>query len=190
MRPEFLILPSFLALAEAHGRGQHRRVNHGLIGYDIDMSYPLCAFACRDILFSNRLTCSTTSHDDKTKRHNDQVEFETSAHCYAENDPYLLSLAQCLHAHCDGRAEIWELDRFWALDAVGSQSIQPQPVHSLEEALSAFQNHTNGADKASPIASLHGTLEEASEVSPADWEMAFSSIFDSVYVEKRHSQNG
>ncbi|KAK4493586.1 hypothetical protein PRZ48_015253 [Zasmidium cellare] len=190
MRPEFLILPTFLALAEAHGSGQHRRVNHGLIGYGIDMYHPLCAFACRDILSSNRLTCSATSHESKTKRHNDQVEVETSAHCYAENDPYLLSLAQCLHTHCDGLTEGWELDRFWALDAVGSQSIQPQPVHSLDKALRAFQNHTDEADKAFPIASLHGTLEGASEVSPTDWKMAFSSISDSVYVEERHSKNG
>lgn len=190
MRPELLLLPAFLALAGAHGSGQHRRVNHGLIGYGIDMYRPLCAFACRNILSTNRLACSTTNHEDKARRHNDQVEFETSVHCYAEDDAYILSLAQCIETHCSGLAERWELDRFWALDAVGSQSVQPQPAYALNDALQAVQNHTDEAGRLSSAAALHGTLTSVSEVSRQDWEMAFSSISDSVYVEERHSQYG
>ncbi|KAF2169489.1 hypothetical protein M409DRAFT_36173 [Zasmidium cellare ATCC 36951] len=154
------------------------------------MYRPLCAFACRDILSTNRLACSTTNHEDKAKRHNDQVEFETSAHCYAEDNVYLLSLAQCIETHCSGLAERWELDRFWALDAVGSQSVQPQPAYAFDEALQSAQNHTDEAGRLPSVATLHGTLTIVSEVSGQDWQMAFSSISDSVYVEERHSQYG
>lgn len=187
MRPELLSIPAFWVLAAAHGNGPHRRVNHGLIGYGIDLWQPVCAFACRDILASSRLSCSTTSHDAKTRRHNDSVAYETSPDCFAENEAYLLSLARCLDVRCDGLAESWELDRFWALDASTSQSSPPRPIYTLDEALRAAHNQTDRTETIS-AADLHRVLDTVSDVSDQDWSVSFEGLSNYVYVEDRHSQ--
>lgn len=151
------------------------------------MYHPVCAYACGEVVSSNRLTCSTTAH---SKRHNDQVEFETPPDCFASNVPYLLSLAQCLHVQCHNHTEIWDIQRFWVEHATGSDPSSPAAAYTYDEALRAVQNHTDENGKLPSVATLHGTLDAVSEVSPSDWELAYFSLSDSVYVEECHSRYG
>ncbi|KAH8884118.1 putative ferric-chelate reductase [Thozetella sp. PMI_491] len=131
-----------LALLAAPALSSTGYRGYGLIGYGIDMYKPPCAHACRSSLSSYMLQCSEMEETEmdhgmkvKAKRMSGMdMEFTTSADCYATDNMFLQSLAYCIHARCSA-VLISKLELFWETFVAGRQPGQPQPKISYTEAL-------------------------------------------------------
>jgi hypothetical protein len=156
---------AFLAVLLAAPSTCHSRTHYGLIGYGIDISQPLCAFACRQILMTNELDCNATK----------------TAECRATSDPYLLSLALCLDENCRDETETWELERFWSTDAGSNR----EPEYGYYAALGKVDQNATW-----PAVSMYGMLNSTGRVERDEWRLAYLTIGDWVYVEGLHSGYG
>ncbi|KAH8898324.1 hypothetical protein GQ53DRAFT_742400 [Thozetella sp. PMI_491] len=56
--------------------------------------------------------------------------------CYANNDPYLQTLAWCIHTHCPADLSLSELEAFWELNIAGRILAPSAPKYSYQAALS------------------------------------------------------
>ena len=54
--------------------------------------------------------------------------------CYANNEPFLKTVAWCIHTHCSGIIAS-ELEIYWRDNIAGRQSVQPIPKWTFQEAL-------------------------------------------------------
>ncbi|KAH7305494.1 ferric reductase transmembrane component 4 [Stachybotrys elegans] len=104
------------------------RPGHGLIGYGITMYQPACAHACRGGLPRSAIPCHTLHHG----HHSSSV----SSDCLAMSEAFLLSAAWCLHTRCmEESVPVAELEKFWRMDLVGRELVQPMPMWTYEESL-------------------------------------------------------
>lgn len=137
------LLGLLLALVKAHSSEKIHR--NGIIGYGIKMYDPPCAFACRDTAQGWMLDCANT--DGGGDDHTDDDEMDDmegmegmddmempSSECYANNDPYLQTLAWCISMHCDGISTS-KLEEFWASNVAGSLANEPSPKYTYQMAL-------------------------------------------------------
>lgn len=115
------------------------RPGHGLIGYGISMYHPACAYACQSSI-TNPLNCSmSTEHGMESMNMRNtsvtwMVEKSPNPECYANNDAFLQTLAYCMYSHCHAEANS-TLQRYWEMNVAGSQSNQPLPKESYQQAL-------------------------------------------------------
>ena len=103
-------------------------------GYPANPYDPFCAMTCLRSLYSLKLSCS--EEDGGTLG---MMIFSTSSACWAENTPYLTSLAWCMHVKC---AEFdvlnSKLELFWEQQATGQGNAgvkSDPPKWSYNEAL-------------------------------------------------------
>ncbi|OAP64954.1 hypothetical protein AYL99_00926 [Fonsecaea erecta] len=118
------------------------RAGHGLIGYGINMYFPYCCTACRNVLSGSKLNCSeaTEVEDMSGMDMSGDGGFTTMPQCYATDDAFLQSLALCISQRCpqDAREhelKDWQIEKWWAMNVVGSAAVQPDPKESYAEAL-------------------------------------------------------
>lgn len=109
----------------------------GLIGYGIYMYKPACAFACQSSI-SNPLDCPDADHGhghDMVKRMSGMDMEKPSPECYANNEPYLQTLAYCISTHCGEDVTNSSIDSFFELSIGGRLKQPPKPLYSYAEAL-------------------------------------------------------
>lgn len=81
------------------------------------MYKPACAYACRAVLESSSLNC--TSHGGMHMPGMDMhMGAETEPECYATDDAFLQTLAYCMSSRCQG-TQAWELERYWKMNVAG-----------------------------------------------------------------------
>ncbi|KXT06765.1 hypothetical protein AC578_7222 [Pseudocercospora eumusae] len=107
----------------------------------ITMYKPTCATACRDSV-SNPLMCSDNSSAPLAKRMGGMSMQKPSAECYANNDPFLESVAYCISSRCHDVPE-WRLEQWWAKRIVGRQSNQPPPKQTWQQTLAKISTPPN-----------------------------------------------
>jgi hypothetical protein len=103
-------------------------------GYPANPYDPFCAMTCLRSLYSLTLSCSEMNGGTLG-----MMTFSTSSACWAENTPYLTSLAWCMHVKC---AEFdvlnSKLELFWEQQATGQGNAgvkSDPPKWSYTEAL-------------------------------------------------------
>ncbi|KAF2773969.1 hypothetical protein EJ03DRAFT_323320 [Teratosphaeria nubilosa] len=112
------------------------RPGHGFIGYGITMYNPRCAYACHDSI-SNPLRCSTEDNSMPG-----MTMWDTPPECYANDDPYLQTLAYCIFTRCED-VEVWQLERYWNMNVAGRHTRQPLPKYSYQEAMAKIERLPN-----------------------------------------------
>jgi hypothetical protein len=105
-----------------------------LTGFPANPYDPYCAMSCLRSFSSLMLACSGGGE------HVDMHAVMTSSACWANDTPYLTSLAWCMHEKCSVELKIpnSKLERFWETDATGQQSAGVKtvpPKWSYAEAL-------------------------------------------------------
>jgi hypothetical protein len=88
-----------------------------LTGFPANPYDPYCAMSCLRSLSSLMLDCSTGGEM------LGMMPMMTSSECWANNTPYLTSLAWCMKTKCGGFGmPVSKLERFWETDATGQTS--------------------------------------------------------------------
>jgi hypothetical protein len=151
------------------------------IGFGIQMYQPSCAYACRSVIGSAPLACSTDDH--AGGGHHGGGGGTTPA-CRANDTAFLTTLAYCIHERCTSyNVDNWRLEKYWAENAVGRWEPIP-PKWTFGEALAAV-------DKM-PDTELahHGTLNFTAKVGEEDWyaEKVSAELFE--HWETLHSTYG
>ncbi|CAG8408234.1 unnamed protein product [Penicillium salamii] len=107
------------------------RPGHGFIGYGISVYDPVCATTCAEVV-PTRLQCPKS--DD-----GGSYLSTPSPECLATNEPYLTSMAWCIHVHCGDEVEIFNIESWWRLNIPGRQVDQPVPKMTYQHALSLIE---------------------------------------------------
>ncbi|KAM5354215.1 hypothetical protein ACJ41O_000865 [Fusarium nematophilum] len=128
-----LAIAALLSPATAHVTTG--RPGHGLIGYGITMYDPPCAFACKSSV-PTTLECPMDEHHHGSSMSGHDMG--PSPECLTTNEPYLHSLAWCIHTHCEG-VPLHKLERYWVMNVAGRQVVQPEPKMSYQEAVRAVE---------------------------------------------------
>lgn len=129
-----VLLSLLLALA-APSAGEDRP-GHGLIGYGITMYDPACAYACQSSIPTTLDCLGSSSDEDMSDMSDMDMDMDTpSPECLATYPPYLRSLAWCIHSHCPADTEVYRLERWWVMNVAGTQTVQPEPNVTYQEAL-------------------------------------------------------
>jgi hypothetical protein len=130
---------------------------------------PRCAHACRGPLSTSKLPCTS------------QLTGRTSEQCYAADDNFLQTLAQCISERC--RADHGLLEDFWGQYVVGWQISDPAPHYSYEAAVQLAgaprHNISWGQD-----------LTQVSLISDVDYEKSYASLADWADNENLHARYG
>lgn len=85
-----------------------------LNGFPANPYDPFCAMSCLRSLYSLRLSCSSTGDTVG------MMTMKTSSACWAENTPYLTSLAWCMHTKCsEYNVKNSKLEYFWETESTG-----------------------------------------------------------------------
>ncbi|CAI6341382.1 unnamed protein product [Periconia digitata] len=154
------------AHSTSHGFTHEPMPLQGLVGYGISMYEPSCAFGCQKILQKSQLGCSTAIGS--------VPGFETADQCYASNKPYLLSLASCLHEHCEEPS--WMVSRFWA-----TQNAH-RPAYGFREALDL------SGDSPLDVLVPGAPLNNPHAITRDDWKTADTSMHDFAHTEAKSSE--
>ena len=168
------------------GRPADGRPGHGLVGYGISMYQPTCAFACRSSI-TNPLNCSTSSSGIGQAMIEvdsfEEIEVFPDAKCYAENDEFLQTLAYCIYFHCH-QEQNSTLQRYWELNAAGSDAVQPSPKGSYQEALSSIGFTPNMTINSTEL------LKTTCLVSEIVYKLEYNTMETFEHVEKSHATFG
>ncbi|KAK4100929.1 hypothetical protein N658DRAFT_524460 [Parathielavia hyrcaniae] len=160
-----LLTSLFVAPAQAHVTNGRER--YGVIGYGIDMYNPTCAFACIDTVRGWPLDCHEhDGHGGMDSHHTPSATPE----CRASSDPYLQTLAWCLHTHCPG-VKNSTLETVWEMDVVARQKVQPLPAYSYQVALSRA-----AAAPPTSVLDAEATLNTMSLVDEQSWLANFNGL--------------
>ncbi|KAI1799314.1 ferric reductase like transmembrane component-domain-containing protein [Daldinia bambusicola] len=137
MRLSPALLPLLTPLASAS--------RHGLIGYGIEIYNPVCAYACQYAFGYNPLVCADAGSfdggsEDGTVPQN--MSATPSPTCLAESEPFLTSVAWCIHEKCDGEL-LWEIEKWWRSYVLGDMQLDPPPSLSYGAALALVSSRPN-----------------------------------------------
>jgi hypothetical protein len=162
-RPSLLQVFHLLALWTTIVRGAAKtyagRIAQGTVGLGVSMYDPACAFMCRNSASGFMLDCPDDHHhhhhvDRKAKR-NAHHHMMPSPECYATNDPFLQTLAWCIHTHCPEDLALSDIEQYWERNVAGNLNDQPSPKYSYQEALGRVDNEPQEVANASLV--LNGT---------------------------------
>ena len=109
------------------------REGYGIVGYGIRMARPACAYACRDAI-TNPLKCKSGASGGSGTSVLTQTTDAPPPECYANNEPYLQTLAYCISQHCSD-VPVWRLERYWEENVAGREAHQPRPRQSYQATL-------------------------------------------------------
>ncbi|CAI6342457.1 unnamed protein product [Periconia digitata] len=157
------------------------RTERGFIGYGIDPSQPYCAQACRDAISSATLDCSTM--EDMGHMSDMMHMVTTSADCYATDDAYLQTLAWCISERCR-EEKSWKLEKWWSLNTVGTEDIQPDPKVTYQGALSKVDGTP------AVVYAETGSLNTTSVVGDGLWIPAYTTNSGWISQEKQQVKFG
>lgn len=161
------------------------RDGHGLIGYGIEMYQPPCAFACQSSI-SNPLECPMDQHDMedmegmKVKRMSHGGD-KPSPECYANNKPYLQTLALCMDQRCSEDVQTSARDEFFEMSIGGRLKQPPVPIYSYVEALMSIENVPTNSTPAEEM------LMQVSLVEDEDYISNFNGNHGFELAESTHS---
>lgn len=115
------------------------REGYGVIGYGITMYDPPCAYACRDTVSGWMLDCRDEHHDMDGMDMGGMHMGSPSPECLTTNDPFLRTLAWCIHTHCPDDVRNSTLEEWWEMNVAGRQKDQPLPKYSYQAAISQVE---------------------------------------------------
>lgn len=107
------------------------RPGHGLIGYGISVYDPICATTCAEVV-PTTLQCRKSDEDGSYLS-------TPSPECLASNEPFLTSMAWCIHVHCGSEVDVSKIESWWRLNIPGRQVDQPLPRLTYQHALSLIK---------------------------------------------------
>lgn len=113
---------SLFPYAHAHGPNL-------LVGYGAKMYELMCAWGCRQSL-PYSLDCPEYANMTEEER----AEAYPSAACYAQDKPYLTSIALCVSQRCEAVLPS-EIDKFWEEDLFYEEAPDFQPELNYQQAL-------------------------------------------------------
>lgn len=163
----------------------------GFIGLGITLYQPLCPTTCHNILSRAELACSTDNHDGKSSHGHTSAasahraaDFKTSPACWASDTSYLTSLAYCISDKCSGVLEHWQLEQFWAENAVGS-GVSPTLTYgqALAEAMAVLDG-----DEARTW--NRGVLNFTGTANESRYDIVYGSFDTYEYAERKHTHYG
>jgi hypothetical protein len=150
------------------------RPGHGLIGYGISMYKPVCAYACRASV-TNPLKCDTTADHDMVMDEAGVAMDTPSPACYANNDPFLQSLAYCMYIHC-ADISVSVLENYWELNVAGRLQHQPSPKESYQEALGSLARPPTTILNTSAVLDIASLVEEETYLSNHNTLWTFEAV--------------
>ena len=117
----FLLLLSFASHATASFL-----VGFGNVVYD-----PLCAECCLRALSSYTLDC--THPPDSDGGHSSHMGMATSPECFANNSPFLTTVAWCLSTKCaeEQNVAVSKLEEFWEKEVTGDKGVKAKWTYSI-----------------------------------------------------------
>lgn len=87
-------------------------------GMPINPYYPFCAMTCLRSIYGLMLSCSTMEAGTLG-----MMTMLTTSACWAENTPYLTTLAWCMHEKCaEYNNTVAEFEYFWETEATGQSN--------------------------------------------------------------------
>ncbi|KEY73505.1 hypothetical protein S7711_03673 [Stachybotrys chartarum IBT 7711] len=107
---------------------------HGTVGLGLVMYDPICAYMCRNSITGWMLDCPEGEYV-AGHSHHGGGHMMPSPVCYANNAPFLQTLAWCIHTHCDENLSLAKIETYWERNAAGSLLNMPVPRYSYQEAL-------------------------------------------------------
>lgn len=123
---------------------------------------PVCAYACLDTVKGWTLDCP----DDNMGGMDMAMEMDMdspSPECLTTNDPFLQTLAWCVHTHCPGVRNS-TLEQWWEMNVAGKLDVQPIPKYSIQEAISRVVSSPPAT-----VVSSDATLNVTSLVDEYSW---------------------
>lgn len=95
-----------------------------LVGIDVNMYDPTCAWACRSAISSNMLSCS--DHH-ASGGHMDMHMDMTSPQCRAGDTAFLTTLAYCMSSKCaQYQIALSRLEKYWEEQCTGDPTVPPK----------------------------------------------------------------
>lgn len=153
------------------------------VGYGIPMYNPTCAYACRAIFASAMLSCSTDEHS--TGAHNHGTG-PTPPDCRAKSEPWLTTLAHCLHSTCTD-VEAWVLEKYWADRNTGDPTVQPKWTYA--QAVMELEKNGMPTKKLDPEEEMP-LLNFTADFDRERWEVEKGSLWAFANAETVHSRYG
>lgn len=111
------------------------------------------------------------------------VQKSPDPECYANNDAFLQTLAYCMYSHCHAEANS-TLQRYWEMNVAGSQSDQPLPKESYQQALWGIGFTPNTTLNSTEV------LKTASLVSDETYTLEYNTLTVFERVEIAHETYG
>jgi hypothetical protein len=177
-RSALLLVAAATAVTGHISRG---RPGYGLIGYGVSMYKPECAYGCRSAI-ANPLDCpGEAEHEHMAGM--DHGSATPSPECYANNEPFLTTLAWCMHLYCDG-VEVEDLEKYWRLNVAGRQVEQPVPKWTYQEAMQNISSPPTESVEATD------TLNVTALVAKESWEANALTLANFEKAESTHERYG
>lgn len=162
------------------------KVQNGFIGYGITLYEPACAHACFDsIAYTTNCTNDMTiarfvkpqvagpRRSDQNSSTADEAPF-----CNAEYEPYLQTLAWCIHQQCKNETAL-RLEKFWWEEGPGKDN-------SSIETYSQVWGRVRNVGK--PIIKEHSMLNYTATVPYSSWKANYDNIITLTRVEIAHER--
>lgn len=184
----------------------------GLIGYGKTLYNPTCAFACRNVIRKQTLSCTPIdSHENHGTAHN---PVSTAPECFVQDRAFLQTMALCIDVYCSlsDKPSMSLIEDYWAshLGTGTLGNIQYVPALAYKEALAAARhdeekartrNLTSSTSAKIPaglkpykVTSLlalttggSGALNSTRLVAPVQWQLQWNYMSDFEINEKGHS---
>lgn len=162
------------------------KTHHGLIGFGIRLYEPACAHACWDAIAYNTNCTSDMSIArflkpgvaGPRKNSDDENDADQGKYCNAEYEPYLQTLAWCMHLECHNESQL-TLERFWWDEGPGKDN------SSIETYSQTWKEVEK--TRMNPI-SQNTTLKAPATVPHSQWTANYENIVTLTKVEINHQK--
>ncbi|KAJ2914116.1 hypothetical protein MD484_g6287, partial [Candolleomyces efflorescens] len=165
---------------------------YGMIGAGKWLYKPVCAHACRRVIYKNRLTCDSKLPTDNTTVHL-QRRATNPTGCFLKDAAFLRTMALCIEKACDrDNISISTIEGYWeshlATGTIGDMALRP--IMSYQEALLyAHQDAEETGLGNLPYSVMGEPLNMTSLVRDQDFVPYYNALMWSERVEKDHGRN-
>lgn len=161
--------------------GLPSRASVGLPGITNPIDDPACAYACTGSLSGYALSCSHVDHS-RLSDHGHGPYIHTSPDCRANDEPYLTTLAWCLHTKClPYNVPTSRLEAIWEQEATHDPSV-PAKWSYTEALLNVAEPPTRQL--------VMGDAINATLLAPEFWNVSFDTTVVMAYESKMESTFG
>ncbi|XWW97155.1 hypothetical protein V2A60_005136 [Cordyceps javanica] len=162
------------------------KTQNGLIGYGIRLYEPACAHACWDtIAYMTNCTANMAIAEflnpdiaGPDRNISKSTVEDAQPYCNAEYEPYLETLAWCIHQECKDESEL-DLERFWWGEGPGKDN---SSIETYSQIWARVQN-----TKMRPI-NQHATLNYTATVPHDQWKPNYDNIVSLTRIEITHER--